>query len=321
MLNKRFVWIDWGRHARTHSLVARLGVELLELDERGRRLPRYLKCTRATLCYLHEARPTVVIATNPSLVLCCLLYLARPYFGFRLVLDAHFFGVTAPHGNRLHQFVLDYLNARANLVIVTNDQHAQDLERIGGRSYVCQDPLPTIPPVSSRDEGLAGKSAFLICSFDIDEPYEAVFEAFSELRDEGFALFVSGNVRKAQTDLSRYHWVTFLGFVPDAEYVRYLRLCDVVIDLTTNENCLVCGAYEAIAAEKPLVVSRTQAIAAYFGNAVVLTDHDSRSICASVRRAYADRAMLARATRTWAVENECYMRERTAGLAAMAGLS
>lgn len=314
------VWIDWGRHARTHSLVARLGVDLLELDIRGPRLLRYLRCAGSTLRYLHEARPTVVFATNPSLILCCLVYLVRSFFGYRLVLDAHFFGVEAPHGNGLHQRVLNFLNARANLVIVTNDDHALQIKSIGGLAFVCQDPLPHIAPVATAEPAGTDKTALLICSFDIDEPYEAVFDAFRELQDEGYVLFVSGNMRKAQVDLARYDWVRFLGFVPDDEYVRYLRTCDVVIDLTTNENCLVCGAYEAIAAGKPLVVSRTRAIVAYFGEVVVLTDHDPGSIRASVRRAYRDRIGISEMIRLWAAENELYMQGKMAALAAMAGL-
>lgn len=310
----RGAWIDWGRHARTHSLVERLDLELLEVEVAGPRLARYIKSARETLRFLRKQRPLVVIVTNPSVVLCSLALLVRPFFRYRLFCDAHYFGVKASSGNALHQRALDYLNARVDLVIVTNGNHARYLNEIGGRTFVCQDPLPRIPPLPPTAAAIGEKSVFLICSFDTDEPYEAVFDAFRGLRDEGYVLYVSGNMRKSRVDLASYDWVRFLGFVPDDEYCRYLRLCDVVVDLTTNEDCLVCGAYEALSVGKPLVLSRTTAIADYFGSVAVLTDHDPAAIQASVRRAYAQRAEQSRLIWTWVAENEAYMQQKMADL-------
>ena len=108
-----------------------------------------------------------------------------------------------------------------------------------------------------------------------------------------------------------------LGFLPTDEYYRYLLSASVVMDLTTVEDCLLCGAYEALAAEKPLILSRTRALEEYFGSGVVLTDNTSDAIRESVRWAYACRDELAERAKAWVAQNNPYIDERIAGLHAL----
>ena len=112
----------------------------------------------------------------------------RRWYGFALVSDAHYVGVRALRGGRLLQSVLDFHNARADLVIVTNERHAAHVAALGGRAYVCPDPLPDLG-VWTATRPVPDKAAFLVCSFERDEPFEAVFRGFSGLPQ---SLFVSG---------------------------------------------------------------------------------------------------------------------------------
>jgi glycosyltransferase involved in cell wall biosynthesis len=267
---------------------------------------------------IRDKRPAVVIATNPSIVLGVFLLVLRKWYGFAVVSDAHHCGVKAENRSWLLQRLLDFHNSRADLVIVTNENHARLVASLRGQSYVCQDPLPDIQHWPQSGVTLGPRSVFLICSFSSDdEPYEAVFEAFSRLTKDGFTLFVSGNWRRARTDLSRYPWVRLLGFLPADEYYGYLQGASIVMDLTTNDDCLVCGAYEALAAEKPLITSRTAALAEYFGDAVVLTEHTPDAIRESVLSAFAHRDELAIKARNWVARNKPYMDSRISGLGAL----
>ena len=275
---------------------------------------RYLRNIPRTMATIQDRRPAVVIATNPSIVLGLLLLFLRRLYGFKLVSDAHYVGVRADNDSWLLQRVIDFHNARVDLVVVTNEGQARFLSTLGTPAYVCQDPLPDLPSAMQPRPTLGDRSALLICSFDPDEPYEAAFEAFSGLQEDGFTLFVSGNYRKAKTDLSRFPWVRLLGFLSTDEYYGYLRSTGVVLDLTTKEDCLVCGAYEALAAEKPLIVSRTVALSEYFGDAVVLTDNTPEAIRDSVRLAFAQRDELVERAKAWVASNHPYMDERIAGL-------
>jgi glycosyltransferase involved in cell wall biosynthesis len=310
------VWIDWGRHPRSQTLSRRLYVDLVEICCDGPRLLRYVRSARRTIAAIRERQPEVVIATNPSIVLGILLLVLRNWYRFKLVSDAHHGGVIAENNNLLLQRVIDFHNTRVDLAIVTNEGHARYLSTLGARTYVCQDPLPEIPDLVDSSAP-ADQSVLLICSFDSDEPYEAAFEAFSSLREDGYALEVSGNYRKAATDLSRFPWLRLLGFLPTDEYYRHLRSAVVVMDLTTMEDCLVCGAYEALAINKPLIVSRTAALSEYFGDAAVLTDNTAEAIRASVLAAFAHREELVRKAQDWVKRNQPYMDERIAGLRAL----
>jgi glycosyltransferase involved in cell wall biosynthesis len=272
---------------------------------------------RRTLATIREKRPDVVIATSPSIVLGFFLLLLRKWCGFELISDAHYFGVRAANGGPMLQGLLDFHNTRADLVIVTNESQARFLSGLGARTYLCQDPLPEIPFSPQAFVSPGEKSVFLICSFDADEPYEAAFNAFSSLHEQGFTLFVSGNYKKAQTLLSRFPWVRFLGFLSNDEYYGYLRSSSVIMDLTTMEDCLVCGAYEALAAGKPLIVSRTIALRDYFGDAVILTDNTPGAIRESVLSAFAQRYELSQRAKDWVSRNQPYMDERVASLRAL----
>ena len=313
----QLLWIDWSHNLRTETLSRRLGVALEEITIGGPRLWRYIRSIHRTIGVIRDKRPAVVIATNPSIILGIFLLGLRKWYGFAVVSDAHHCGVIAENGSWLVQRLLDFHNSRADLVIVTNENHARFVARLRGQSYVCQDPLPDIQELPHTDVTLGSRSVLLICSFSDDEPYEAVFEAFSGLTEEGFTLFVSGNSRRARTDLSRYPWVRLLGFLPAAEYYGYLQAASIVMDLTTNDDCLVCGAYEALAAEKPLITSKTPANAEYFGDAVVLTEHTPEAIRESVLSAFAHRLALVQRAGNWVARNKPYMDQRISGLGAL----
>ena len=312
--NTPIIWIDWARNLRTHTLTGRLGLELVEITCGRGGIRRYLKSVKQTIGALRKHRPRVVIATNPSAVLAFLLLALRRWFGYVLVSDAHYIGVRLMRPNVILQKLLDFYNAKADLVVVTNPGHAEYVSGLGGRPYVCPDPLPVLPAPRLERLSLPDKAVFLVCSFYDDEPYREVFAAFARLKAEGFELFVSGNYRKASIEPSQFPWVHFLGFVPYEVYCDYLRSCALVVDLTVVEDCLVCGAYEALAAERPLVLSRTRALQDYFGAAAVLTDNTSESIAACIERTYAEREQLKVRSVAWAKANEAYMGERIEGL-------
>lgn len=88
---------------------------------------------------------------------------------------------------------------------------------------------------------LGGALGALEPTLERDEPYEAAFDAFSQLQQAGYTLFVSGNYRRASVDPARFPWVHFLGYVSEQEYYSYLASCALTMDLTVLEDCLLCG--------------------------------------------------------------------------------
>lgn len=246
-----------------------VGAELYEILVKGGRAKRYLLCSIKTILVLYNKKPKVVFAQNPSIFLCLLVLHLRWMFGFKVAIDAHWGGVEAASGSSALQKTIDYCNKNADLVIVTNTDHFARVERMGGRAIICPDPLPNLEGFRLKGtKEQRGKSVFLICSFDIDEPFREALQAFEIMKREGFRCVVSGNYKKIGLDPEKYPSVLFTGFVSEEKYYRILFESNVVIDLTNFENCLVCGAYEAMSAEVPLVLSDRKCLREYFDRGV-----------------------------------------------------
>jgi hypothetical protein len=294
----RAVWITWENQVRNKSLSARLGAELHVVLSKHGRLLRYAVCSWKSLLIVWKHRPSVVIVQNPSIILTYLMMLLKHLFRYAFVIDAHYVGVVTPSGHRLLQKALDFCNRRASLVIVTNDAHKKKVEALGGHALVCEDPLPGIGHYAKTTTE-PSKDIFFICSFDVDEPFADVFRAASLLQQDGYVFWVSGNFGRAGIDPADWPHVRFMGYVPEKEFYDRLAQSQVVVDLTTHDNCLVCGAYEAMVLERPLVTSKTPALQKYFTGGAVFVEHTPTAIAEGIRHAYETRHELRRQIQEW----------------------
>lgn len=311
---KNVIWITWEKQIRNKSMAYNLDIELYEVIINANRLMRYPKSIIGTLRIIQSRSPKIVIAPNPSIVLGYFLLLIKKYFNFLLITDAHYGGVKAWNKIPFFQRFLDYYNVRTDLIVVTNNGHADFLRSKGGKVFICQDPLPSLPNAKEIKNINFEKSVFFICSFDCDEPFKEVFEAFNILKSKGFSFFVTGNYQKSNFDTNDYPNVNFLGFVPDAEFYGYLKQCSIVLDLTNWEDCLVCGAYEALKAGKIIVLSNTTALRNYFSPAAVLTDHTSKAIAENINFAYENRELIYQEIDNWVIQNTKYMKKNIENL-------
>jgi glycosyltransferase involved in cell wall biosynthesis len=184
------------------------------------------------------------------------------------------------------------LHRAADISLVSNDVLAGVVERHGGRPFVLPDPLPAFGSPVVHSETRSPYLVAFVCSFAPDEPYLEVVEAARLLSDVA-TIEVTGRC-PSRLPASAPENVRFTGYLPDAAYEELLRRADVVVDLTAMDDCLVCGAYEAVALEKPLVTSDTRALRHYFTRGTVFTRHDAASVAASIREAIERRQELSR---------------------------
>jgi glycosyltransferase involved in cell wall biosynthesis len=270
--------VTWFEHRRTRELCAGLALELALVDTRLRGVRRYLLLSLRTLVLLARQRPRVLLVQNPSLVLAVLAVMLRPIFGYRLIADAHNEAV-APYENR-QRFIKElsrWVVRRADLTIVTNRQLAQLVTLQGGTPYVLPDRIPTPPAGGPAPAPAEGFRVVLIATFARDEPVAAVFEA---VRGADLQLQVTGNQKKLAPSVTQGAPpnVRFTGFLSDADYWQLLRSADVIIDLTLKADCLVCGAYEALAVGKPMLLSNNAACMELFGGSALYTDNTAQDI-------------------------------------------
>jgi glycosyltransferase involved in cell wall biosynthesis len=183
----------------------------------------------------------------------------------------------------LHRFTIRF----ASLTIVTNQFLAQLVTKLNGKAFVLPDKIPEIR--CSTPKSLKGKiNILLISSFGIDEPINECLEAM-RMFDNNCVMYITGNYKKLDDALirSKPENVKFTGYVPVGEYEELLCSADIVMALTTADHCMLCGCYEAIAAEKPLITSNKKALKDYFSKAT-FTDNTSKGIVESIKEVIAD---------------------------------
>jgi glycosyltransferase involved in cell wall biosynthesis len=275
-------FLTWSSHRRTSGLAEGLGIELVEVISPRRGAIRHLELIARTLLLLFTRSFRVIVAQNPSIVLVTLLLCLRPLRRYRLVVDAHNEAVTPfVHDVAVVRAVSRWLLRRACLTVVTNDELAERVRRAHGRPAVLPDPLPAVPP------GLpAGPSrpayVVVVCTFAPDEPLEEIFAAARALPGTQFR--VTGNARRCAPALlaSKPANVELTGFLDEHTYWALLAASQAVVDLTSMPDCLVCGAYEALALGVPMILTDNAAGRRLFGETAAFTDTSPTGIVAAI---------------------------------------
>ena len=280
------LWITWYPHRRTTGLCAAWSIPLEVVTSRHTGLRKRAAQAIKTLRLLRRNRPDVLFSQNPSLGATVLVLLARPWFRYQLVVDAHNEGVRPFNrsGKWIH-WLTEQLLKRADFTIVTNAALVQDVRLAGGRPLILPDALP-IPPPGAAAPRVGSADVIVISSFDPDEPLNEILKAAAGLPDVRFA--ITGNPKNLSFHGSPFPGnVRLTGYLPEVDYWSMLAAARVVLDLTLKSDCLVCGAYEALAAARPMVLSDNEPSRALFGKVAILTRSDSISIANAIRAALA----------------------------------
>jgi glycosyltransferase involved in cell wall biosynthesis len=289
------IWISWESHRRTTELAGLLpNVGLFVLQMNGPRFIRYPDLILKTLGVLFQYRPKLVFVQNPSIVLSLFVLLIRSVLRFHVVVDAHNEGLRPfyRHHNWLMPIYL-WIQKRAALTIVTNDALAREVSLNGGNPFVLEDPIPQMKPNAETTLNGTYNVAF-VCTFEKDEPYMEVIKA-AALINPATSLYITGRHHKISRDIIHQAPcnVVFTGFLPDQDYINLLHSCDAVIDLTLMQNCLVCGAYEAVSLGKPVILSDTKVLRDYFSKGAVYTHNSAKEIAAAIMYALENKKTLA----------------------------
>lgn len=297
------IWLTWEQQRRNKTLSDALDARLYEFDHPPPRLSRWFKSITDTLSVLYRDSPQIVFAQNPSLVLALIAVWYGRLTGRVAVIDAHNAGIFPFSGRRqwhsrllrpLMQRLVHHAMRTADLTLVSNAALQAYIEGVGGRAFALPDPLPHF--IANKPQaGMSEEPRVLfICTWASDEPYAEVIEAAARI-DPRIRILITGNSKGREQRPGRElpKNIVLTGFVPEDEFVRLLHECDLVMDLTTLEDCLVCGAYEAVAAGTPLISSDTRALRSYFHKGVVFARNDAAGIAAAVEEAIARQQELA----------------------------
>ena len=292
-IDNSHVWFTWETQRRNQELADRFNAKYCRFDYSAFFRPfRYIRSSWLTLNELRSGRPRVVFAQCPSVVLVALLALLKPIFRYVFIIDAHNAAFDESLGVRqLSHFAIK----RADAVIVSNDGLNSAVKSKGGLPLELPDRLPHLSPIVEMPEKLQSQGLLrlvLVASFADDEPISEFLEAANSFTDR-IVVFVTGRRAKAGTALKfESESIRFTDFLSSEHFDSLIQTADLVVDLTTRDNCLVCGGYEAIAAGVPAMLSDNQASRETFSSGCLFVKNDVSSYRLGIEEFLESRARL-----------------------------
>lgn len=249
---------------------------------------KYASQSVKTLRILFRERPGVVFVMTPPVVACLPAWIYARLTGTSYVIDAHTGAFLDTRWKPL-LFVHKWFSRAARTTIVTNEYMQQVLRDWGASATLVRDvPVRFAEPAPATLDGECNMT--LVATFTRDEPIELFFRAAAQLPD--IAFHVTGNYRRADPKLlaARPANVRLTGFLPDADYVGLLLASDAVIALTTMDNTMQRGAYEAVYLGRPVVTSDFDLLRRHFCKGTVHVRNAVDDLVAGLRRMRAGRA-------------------------------
>lgn len=240
---------------------------------------RYPLLIMKTVRLIWMSRADIIFAQNPSIVLAVLSIFMGRLLGKKVIIDAHNAGIFPLEGrSKWLNRITNFINKKANMVVVTNDYLKEYIEKSGGVAISIPDPIPDLN-CHSEQAVVDDKFRILyVCSWAKDEPVSEVIYAATKL-NKSVCVYVTGNNKGRYEDVASVSdSLVLTGFISDEEYEKLLCCCDSVMVLTDRENCLVCGAYEGVAVTKPLILSGTAILREYFYKGCIYTENTEDGI-------------------------------------------
>jgi glycosyltransferase involved in cell wall biosynthesis len=245
---------------------------------------RYVVDAFRTVRYLSSRRPHSVIATNPPAFPGLIAMGYGRLTAAPILLDSHpaAFGQKESLSGRLLLPLHRWMVSRVAGNVLPSDELADLVRSWGGRAGVFHEAPPEWQ-IAGHERG-ARTRVLLVGVLAPDEPVEDALEAARILPDVEF--FVTGDTRRLRAKLVQHapDNVEFLGFLRGEAFRRQLEEADIVLTLSTDDTAAMRAAYEAVYAERPLVVSASEERRRLFPYAIHV-QNDPVSIAEGVRQA------------------------------------
>jgi glycosyltransferase involved in cell wall biosynthesis len=250
---------------------------------------RYPVQARQTWRVLRQEQPDVIFVQNPPIFSVLVVYLYARLHGARYVIDSHtgaFLSQKWRWSVGLHRM----LSRQALLTIVHNKSQAEVVGRWGCR-YCVLAFIPADYPVGEPFPLDGQFNVAMISSFNSDEPHDVVFGAAKRLPE--VKIYVTGDSTLAPDLVTKKpDNCSLTGYLAYDRYVGLLRGVDAIMVLTTGDQQLLMGGFEAVSLGKPLIVSDWPLLREYFCLGTVYAPNTVEGICEGIRQAQRDLAVL-----------------------------
>lgn len=278
---KKCIWISWEKHRRTQNIVDELGIQLFVFESNKTRWFKHPLFIFKTVCTITKEKPDILFVQNPSIILTLFAIFLKKIYKYEIVVDSHNAGLY-PFDEKFKRllFIYDYIQKKADLTIVTNSQLSDLVQKNCGIPFVLPDKIPIFKCPKKKIKLREGYNVVFICTFAKDEPYEEVISASEKLPSD-YHIYITGNY-KFLRDLKTKNNISYTGFLSETDYVNLVYSADAIIDLTSMQDALLCGAYESVALYVPLITTDTKVLKEYFHKGVIYTLNDSESIAKAI---------------------------------------
>ena len=260
------------------------------------KLVSYVFKIAGTYRVLLTVRPKLFYVQAPPAFLLYAVWIYGNLTDARYVVDAHNSIVDGSLWSRM-PFVRHTLRQAAT-VLVHNEEMAVHASRSVLPHTVLMDRPPEVEPMNYPypaellGDRMRPKVA-IPCSYDTDEPLEEMRQATLLLPHVDFYITWYAEKLPAAYVAGFGPNTRFTGFLPQAEFDGLLANADAILVLTTREGTQPSGATEALAFEKPLVVSDLGIIRRMFPKGAIYIGNTASDIAVGISRALERREQLA----------------------------
>jgi len=294
MDKEKNVWLTWHYQARSRNLAKIFNLKLYEYFRNKNLFERHLFSFFWAIKILFKVRPKIVfIQYSFLLLLIVAVYKKIRFKKVLLVVDCHTKALrrraTGVFASLFWRLKTWSFNA-ADLTIISNEGLIRDISELHNNFVILPDKISEerIEKLKSKKE----KYCVYISSFQIDEPFEEVLKA-SELLKNKLKFYWTGKcptkVKEVKNNFPNVKFTDYLSF-PD--YYNLIGNADCLLALTTEDDCLQSGAYEALNMEVPFVISNKKALQSYFQNAAIYTSHNPSDIAEAIENAISNRDII-----------------------------
>jgi len=294
----RATFIAWTRFDHRSQLLAKnLGATMHFVfhGQQGKlfQLPcRYFTQGLHTWRILIHEHPDIIFVQNPPIFSVLVAFLYSKLHKARYVIDSHTAAFLSPIWRRT--LGLQCALSRQALATIVHNESQEEIVKIWGCNYhVLSDPLKGYPK-GTLFPLAKGFNIAVISTFSEDEPLEVVFESAGLLTDVAF--YITGDSKRIPSSLlaKKPANCQLTGFLPYDQYVGLLKGVDVIMDLTTRDHTLLCGAFEAVSLGKPLITSNWKILRNHFPIGTIHIPNTAEGVCEGIRQAQLELSTLQR---------------------------
>ena len=241
---------------------------------------RYIIASAKTLYVLLRDQPKVVFVQNPPTMSVMVVWLYTRFCGASFIPDSHC-SVFNSRKWRRFLWIYRYIARQALTNIAHNHRYVEEIKTWGAHSVN----LGSVPRRMQTTRTYAVRQGFNVmfpCSFQGDEPVAEVIKAARLLSDVNF--YITGNFRRAPRELveGAPSNTIFTGFLSNEDYVALMKACAAVMCLTTRGDTNQSGAYEAIAVNRPIILSDWALLREIYSKGTAFANNDSASLVGAV---------------------------------------